>query len=146
MSETVRILWSGLKGEVVRKVKWPSIKHSSVIHISACEAGGGHTFGPRDRFIGDARISIHNIAPEDDNTVAFWISVDWGDPLDVFTDITILESPRSYWDASTQSWIFTDVTSVVANQALNQPQINSIGQINSTPPDILPTVETIVVR
>jgi len=37
------------------------------------------------RFIGGARMTIHNIAPRGDGTVLFWLEVEWLSDLNVMT-------------------------------------------------------------
>jgi hypothetical protein len=78
----------------------PDIHAGSVIHISASEATaldtaeiffqhGTQTFVP---VFGAASITVQNISPRD-GAVDFNVFIDWPDPLNIVTDITILDPP-----------------------------------------------------
>jgi len=79
----------------VLRVTWPVIKSTSIVLISASEARSDDVprFTPViERFIGDAPITVRNIAPQE-GFVEFWIYVEWKDPLDVAVDIVVLDPP-----------------------------------------------------
>lgn len=78
----------------------PDIKSSSVVHISMSEAGGitgGGTFPggqPFGSFLGSAAITLQNVVVRDGG-VDFRVFIDWGSPLNVVADITIIDGPPS---------------------------------------------------
>jgi hypothetical protein len=75
----------------------PAINANSVVHVSASEAtglgppliGGGQNFSTN---FGSASITVQNISVRE-GAVDFNVFVDWPTPLNVMTDITILEPP-----------------------------------------------------
>jgi hypothetical protein len=99
MSRTIRVFWrqqtSGWKN-----FNWGGvIDQNSVVHIAASE-GTVHEglFGPLDaisRTRGDAAIFVKNIRPHADQGggggVEFFLQVEWPDPLNVVTDISVLD-------------------------------------------------------
>jgi hypothetical protein len=100
MSRTVRVLWrdttSGWKN-----FNWGGvIDQKSVIHISASEGTVNEQslFGPLNaigKHRGDATIYVKNIRPHADQGggggVEFYLQVDCNAPLDVVTDITVVD-------------------------------------------------------
>lgn len=84
------------KGRSLLHFRSPQIQPNSVVHISATEATDlgpqtftGQTFGA---FIGDASITVQNVSPGQ-GVVDFVVFVDFAIPLNVVTDITILDPP-----------------------------------------------------
>ncbi|HEY7581647.1 MAG TPA: hypothetical protein VH855_28960 [Acetobacteraceae bacterium] len=76
------------------------ITANSVVHVSACEAKFFDAENPL-RWRGDAPISVKNVRPHgpnpgDTNTggVEFFLVVEWGSPLDVAVDITVIDTPE----------------------------------------------------
>jgi hypothetical protein len=79
----------------ILRVTWPVIHSTSIVLISASEVRSDDV--PRfipliERFIGDAPITVRNIAPQE-GFVDFWIYAEWKDPLDVSVDIVVLDPP-----------------------------------------------------
>jgi hypothetical protein len=75
----------------------PSIHDNSVVLVTASEFT---TLGnnPHHRFIGNANVSVSNIAPhgppfDPNNGVTFVLNVDWDSDLNILVDITVLDSP-----------------------------------------------------
>jgi hypothetical protein len=66
-----------------------------------------------DRFLGDASISISNIAPEE-GVVSFYITVDWKTPIDVAIDFVIVDPPANMVDASSGA-VYSLATAPVAH-------------------------------
>lgn len=74
-------------------------QHDSVVLITASE----YRPNPPDpahspRFVGAANIGVENISPhsppfDPNHGVTFVVDVDWGSPLHVVTDITVLDQP-----------------------------------------------------
>ena len=96
--ETCRQYWWNLNGRCRLNFNWDAIDHDSVVLISASEYrpdGGDPSHSPR--FVGDARIRVLNVSPhsppfDPNHGVTFVVNVDWGSPLHVVTDITVLDA------------------------------------------------------
>ncbi|MES1224950.1 MAG: hypothetical protein ABUT20_56200 [Bacteroidota bacterium] len=108
MPQSIRVLWSGLRWNQPLNFNWSAITADSVVHISVSEAKrdfGMHFGNPRiNRFLGDARIEVRNVSPHEGG-VTFFVFVDWNDPLDITTDITVFDPPVVIHDvAQNQEW------------------------------------------
>ncbi|MFJ1764761.1 hypothetical protein ACIOD2_30860 [Amycolatopsis sp. NPDC088138] len=104
MPQTVRKYW-GLQGNrVALNMNWGAIDASSTVIVSASEyipetdpdAHGGFTNADHQRFIGAANITVSEIAPhgppwDGNKGVTFVIQHDWGSPINIVTDITVLD-------------------------------------------------------
>jgi hypothetical protein len=99
MPQTVRKFWGPLKGRVKLNLNWPIIDHDSVVLITASEYV--ETTPPSDehRFLGEAQITVENICPHGppfdpngNHGVEFYVNVTWDAPLNIVTDITVLDN------------------------------------------------------
>ncbi len=93
---TFRMYLYGRRGRTVENFRAPQITRDSVVHISVSEATTipPQSFTPNfDRFVGSANISVHNISPSN-GRVDFVVTVEWDSPLNIVTDITILDPPQ----------------------------------------------------
>ena len=95
---TFRMFVPKRHGRSLLHFRAPQITPQSVIHISATEASevfdpppisGQSFFG----FIGDASITVQNVSPGNGD-VDFIVFVDFSSPLNVVTDITIMDPPE----------------------------------------------------
>jgi len=99
MTQTVRQYWRNLQGRVVLNFNWGAIDHDSTVVITASEYSldiAKPTASPR--FVGAANVTVHNISPhsppyDPNHGVTFVVTVDWPAPLDIVTDITVLDKP-----------------------------------------------------
>ena len=99
MPSSVRQYWRDLQGRTSLNFNWDAINHDSVVAVTASEFNPD----PNDpshspRFVGDATITVENISPhgppfDGNHGVTFVVNVDWGAPLNVVTDITVLDAP-----------------------------------------------------
>jgi hypothetical protein len=94
---TFRMWVPNRKGRADLHFTAPDIRANSVIHISASEATG--LFDPPLLFgqnfstiFGAASITVQNISVRE-GAVDFYVVVDWPDPLNIVTDITIFDPP-----------------------------------------------------
>jgi len=92
MPQTIRKCWGPLKGRASLNYNWPAIDQDSVVVITASEYNNQHV-----RFIGAAPITVANIAPhgppyDPNHGVTFVVNIDWASPLNVVTDITLLDN------------------------------------------------------
>lgn len=92
MPQTIRKYWGKHRGRVQMNFNWDAIEIDSVVLVSASEYDGR-----KARFVGDASIKVSNIAPhgppwDSNKGVTFIVEVDWQSPLDVVTDITVLDA------------------------------------------------------
>jgi Papain-like cysteine protease AvrRpt2 len=101
MPKTIRKYWGAHKGRVALNYNWPAIDQDSVVLITASEYASNYA-----RFIGAASITVANIAPhgppyDSNHGVTFVVNVDWGSPLNIVTDITVLDNKP----VETQTWL-----------------------------------------
>ena len=76
---------------------WPAINSNSVVLIAASEYVVQNPPSDDYRFIGDAAITVESIAPhgppfDPNNGVTFAVNIDWGSPLNIVTDIILLDN------------------------------------------------------
>ena len=93
MAQTIRKYWGAFKGRVTLNYNWPVIDHYFVVLVTVSEYNSNHV-----RFIGSATIGVSNVAPhgppfDPNHGVTFVVHVDWGSPLNIVTDITVLDKP-----------------------------------------------------
>jgi hypothetical protein len=99
MPQSVRQYWWSLHGRCRLNFNWSAINNDSVVLISASEyASDGPDPRHSPRFVGAATITVENISPhgppfDPNHGVTFMVNVDWGSPLHVVTDITVLDAP-----------------------------------------------------
>lgn len=106
---SIRIIYKGIHSKpsggllstdyvnwTILRVTWPPIHSSSIVLISASECffdDDVQRFTPViDRKIGDASITVRNIAPQE-GFVDFWIYVDWENPINVMVDLVVFDPP-----------------------------------------------------
>lgn len=99
MPQTVRQYWWNVQGRTSLNFNWDVINHDSVVLVTASEyvVDDANPAGSR-RFIGNATISVDNISPhgppyDPNHGVTFVVNVEWGSPLHVVTDITVMDGP-----------------------------------------------------
>lgn len=103
--QTVRKYWGKQPNRAQLNMNWGAINASSVVQISASEyvqvtdpdAGGGFVDADLQRFIGSANVTVANIAPhgppwDGNQGVTFIVTHDWGEPINIVTDITVQDS------------------------------------------------------
>ena len=100
MPRHARVVWPNIKGEAVLSYGWRAITARSVVNIAISEArlieGSLSAEYGIERFLGLAKIEVHNISPENGG-VTFLVQVHWDDGLTICTDITVFERiPRHY--------------------------------------------------
>lgn len=102
MAKTIRHHWTGLKGRVPLNFNWDAIDHDSVVLVTASEYALNRAAPETSqRFVGAASIWVANITPhgppyDNNHGVTFVVHVDWGAPLNVVTDITVLDAKPSW--------------------------------------------------
>lgn len=98
MAITIRMYLRGRRGRCLENYRARTITSRSVVHISVSEATDlePRTFTPVfSRFVGAANISVHNVSPSD-GRVDFVVMVNWNRPLNIVTDITIMDDPVEF--------------------------------------------------
>jgi hypothetical protein len=98
MPSTVRKYWGQFQGRVTLNLNWPAINHDSVVIVTASEYAVSTPPSDEHRFIGASSITVENIAPhgppyDPNHGVTFVVNVDWNTPLNIVTDITVLDNP-----------------------------------------------------
>jgi hypothetical protein len=103
MPQTIRVFYRPVKGRFRVNFNWGAIDKESAVLVTASEyrasTSNGAVFADKPsqpRFVGDANVWVSNIAPhgppDDPNDgVTFVINVDWGEPIPVVADITVLD-------------------------------------------------------
>lgn len=92
MPQTIRKYWGAFQGRVTLNYNWDAIDHDSVVLVTASEYND-----QKVRFIGAANVSADNIAPhgppyDPNHGVTFVVNVGWDAPLNIVTDITVLDA------------------------------------------------------
>jgi hypothetical protein len=102
MARTIRVWWPN-QSTGWKNFNWTGVINGrSVVHISACEAAAlpppqigtpVQDFIARTRFRGSAVIGVRNVHPHDEGGggVEFLLEVNFGRPLNIVTDITVVE-------------------------------------------------------
>jgi|KBSMisStaDraftv2_1062788.scaffolds.fasta_scaffold347529_2 hypothetical protein len=91
MPKLVRIYWGQFNGVVDCTLYDNDIIGSSVVLASVCEGDDGkNSESERRRFLGDAKMQVDNIAPFDGG-VKIRLTIDWDDPLNIWTDVVIMD-------------------------------------------------------
>jgi hypothetical protein len=91
MPTTIRKYWGPFAGRVNLNYNWSIIDQDSTVIVTVSE------YNPeRVRFVGAASISVADIVPhsppyDPNHGVTFAVNVNWGSPLNVVTDITVLD-------------------------------------------------------
>ena len=100
MPQSCRQFWFGLMGRNVLNFNWDAIDHDSVVLISASEFHNDGFTADHHRYVGAATITVCNISPHGppfdpngNHGVQFAIQIDWESPLNIVTDITVLDKP-----------------------------------------------------
>jgi hypothetical protein len=104
MAESIRIFFANRRGYFRQNFNWfGHITRNSVVHISISEARlefhtptFTHPATDLVRWLGDARMTVHNISPHDDG-VTFSYTIDWSQPLNIEIDITVFEPVTEVW-------------------------------------------------
>jgi hypothetical protein len=85
-----RVYWGRHYGRLACTFTSTSIRGLSTVLVTVSEGGEANTTNPNFRFVGNANIRVENIAPTF-GQVVFIVSVDWFEPLPIYTDIVILD-------------------------------------------------------
>jgi hypothetical protein len=99
MAQTVRQYWRNLRGRTVLNFNWNAIDHDSTVIITASEYSLDiNAPNSSPRFVGAADIEVRNISPhsppyDPNHGVTFVVDIDWPYPLDIVTDITVMDKP-----------------------------------------------------
>jgi len=97
MPRSVRQYWRGVNGRTSLNFNWDPVQVGSVVHVSAAEWSedpGSVSTSPR--FVGTANITVRNVVPhgppsDPNHGVTFVLTVDWPEPLNVVTDIVLMD-------------------------------------------------------
>ena len=76
---------ASLNGIAKLKIEWKGLTPRHRVFASVTEVG------PQDRpFIGDARMTVHNVAPQKDHALV-WVEVERDSPWRVFIDLMTVD-------------------------------------------------------
>lgn len=90
MPQFRRIYWGRHRGRLRLTFISPFIRSLSTVLVTVSEGDDGDTTSPDFRFVGSAGMRVENIAPVA-GRVVFVVSVDWDEPLPVWTDLVIFD-------------------------------------------------------
>jgi hypothetical protein len=99
MTRTVRQYWPAFNGRAVLNMNWDIIDFDSTVLVTASEYALDLNHPVRSpRFVGGADVTVHNVSPhgppyDPNHGVTFVVTVDWGTPLNIVTDITVIDKP-----------------------------------------------------
>ncbi|HKR46540.1 MAG TPA: hypothetical protein VJU59_43920 [Paraburkholderia sp.] len=96
MPQTVRKYWGPFQGRTTLNFNWEAINHDSTVIVTAAEYKVTTPADSEHRFIGAATITVDNVCPhgppfDSNHGVTFVVNVNWGAPLNIVTDITVLD-------------------------------------------------------
>lgn len=98
MPQTMRQFWGARQGRTPLNFNWNIIDFDSVVLITASEYTLEGPGTPTDvRFVGAADFVVSSIAPhgppyDPNHGVTFVVDVNWGGPVGLVTDITVLDN------------------------------------------------------
>src|ERR1700740_2811887 len=90
MEQHVLFFWGAWKGSVTCTLFWDQIFHDSAVIVTACEGEPPYTSAAPVRFVGYATFTVNNVAPID-GAVVFRVTIDWDDPLNLWTTVTVFD-------------------------------------------------------
>jgi hypothetical protein len=81
---TYRHDWGNRNGQWKLNLNWGAIRRDSrvFVAIGECDPAGG-------KFIGSARYTLHNVAPNN-NRVSIWVNVEWRYPIRLCVDYLVI--------------------------------------------------------
>jgi len=91
-----RYYWGLRNGVQAYNFDWDEIRHDSVVVITASEGKPPITNVSPERWVGAAPVHVLNIAPYDGGVV-FAVWIDWGEPIGLWTDITVFSPKDPLW-------------------------------------------------
>lgn len=100
MSKTIRVVWRRQQGRGHMNFSWPPITFETPVIVVASEAKftGQSLLGQDSEWEsnrGEADVYVTNIGPKNGH-VEFILHVNWPQPLDVITDIIVLDRRDSF--------------------------------------------------
>jgi hypothetical protein len=95
MAQHVVFFWGAFRKVVTCDLAWDQITHSSVVIVTASEGAPPISSAAPERFVGDARFTVNNVAPRDGG-VTFRITIEWDDPLNLWTTVTVFDEPAIF--------------------------------------------------
>jgi hypothetical protein len=95
MPQFRQVYWGRHMGRVKMTFTSRFIRSYSTVLVTASEGDEGNNTNPNFLFVGNANVRVENIAPVD-GRVVFIVSVDWFEPLPIWTSLVIYseEIPR----------------------------------------------------
>ena len=108
---SVRQYWRNKRGRCVLNMNWSAIEANSTVHVTAAEwreDPGSVSTSPR--FVGAANITVRNVVPhgppaDPNRGVTFVVTVDWPNPLNIVTDIVVLDAPPDITQHPPLNWV-----------------------------------------
>jgi hypothetical protein len=99
MPQHALFFWSFQNGMTTFNLTWGQIRHNSVVLIAASEGEPPISSAAPKLFVGDSRFTVNNIAPFEGG-VSFRVTVEWDEPLNLWTTVTVFDASDSVVFAS----------------------------------------------
>jgi hypothetical protein len=90
MPQHAFVFYSFHNGVTVFNLQWDQIFHDSIVVITASEGQPPISSAAPQLFVGDARYTVNNVSPFDGG-VRFRVTVEWDEPINLWTTITVFD-------------------------------------------------------
>ena len=82
---TYRHDWGLKHGQWILPLTWSGFTNATRVFVAIGEGTGGG-----GKFVGSARYTVHNVAP-DTGRVTIWVDIEWGSDISLIVDYLIIE-------------------------------------------------------
>src|SRR6476646_10293664 len=95
---SIRQYWHGVHGRTALNINWDAVNSDSTVHVAAAEF---HLDAAKPaaspRFVGASTVTVRNVTPhgppyDPNHGVTFVVDVDWPEPLNIVTDIVLMDA------------------------------------------------------
>ncbi len=76
--------WGDRNGQQILNLNWGAITPDSKVFVAIGEGAPG-----AGKFVGNARYTLHNVAPND-GRVTIWVNIEWGSPIRLYVDYFVV--------------------------------------------------------
>jgi len=76
--------WGDFNNQQKLNLNWGLVRANSLVFVAIGEGGAGG-----GKFIGGARYTLHNVAPQD-GRISIWVNIEWGSPIRLYVDYLVI--------------------------------------------------------
>jgi hypothetical protein len=76
--------WGNRNGQWILNLSWGAITTESKVFVAIGEGAAGS-----GKFIGGARYTLHNVAPQN-GVVSIWVNIEWSYPIRLYVDYFVV--------------------------------------------------------